>query len=44
MPKDARLKIDKLKEVAMEIFQFLKPGYVCKIVFVSPVGARIIKL
>jgi hypothetical protein len=36
LPTDSKQKIMKLREIAMTIFEFLKPGYPCKIVFANP--------
>jgi len=36
LPTDAKQKIMKLREIAMSIFEFLKPGFPCKIVFANP--------
>ena len=36
LPTDAKQKIMKLREIAMKIFGFLKPGYPCEIVFANP--------
>jgi hypothetical protein len=36
LPADSKQKIMKLREIAMTIFEFLKPGFPCKIVFANP--------
>ena len=36
LPTDSKQKIMKLREIAMTIFEFLKPGFPCKIVFANP--------
>jgi hypothetical protein len=36
LPTDGKQKIMKLREIAMTIFEFLKPGFPCKIVFANP--------
>jgi hypothetical protein len=36
LPTDGKQKIMKLREIAMTIFDFLKPGFPCKIVFANP--------
>jgi hypothetical protein len=36
LPTDSKQKIMKLREIAMTIFEFLKPGFPCQIVFANP--------